>query len=404
MRNIKLKEQRDLPSKILIVDSDVNVAKAIIEPFDQLGIEIIVASDYHTAKHRVDKEFFRVIFISAKFEDHNALDLIQKWKQHDVTEKKYASFVILSQYEIAKEKISLLSELGGIKTIPKPLAFGPALNVVKESYNAYHLKKRKEGLFKKITSEFNSEKISLNDAISLAREGKETLQDIFYPLMVDLHKIDDSLNEAKNILNNAPKDAMPELKMLNLKGEVHLLLGEHEQAKSCFEKADVLAPRNMERINKLIDTFLELKQPELAIKRQKEMMDINKDDPDMKFDMFKKLEEYGFGEHAVEFCREVSNPSEVLKYFNNKGVSFSKQGRHLEAIKEYERAISYFPASKKNYLIHYNIALALVKSKNKQNMKSALVSLERCLRIKDDFDKAFDLKDKINKILGNVNA
>ncbi|MDB2447088.1 hypothetical protein N9W79_00525 [bacterium] len=397
-----MSEVKDLPKKILIIDKEANVASKITDPFDKIGIQVRVANDFQTAKYRFDKEFYKVVFISAKFEEHDALDLIQRWRKHEVLEKRHAAFVILSQYEVSKDKVALIEEISGVRILAKPLAFGSSLNVLKECMKYTREKLQKESVQKKIIEQFDDGEISVSAAIALTYTSKDHLQDYFYPLMVDLHKIDESLPEAKNLLENAPSNALEPLKMYNLKGEVYLKLGEHKNAKECFLKADALAPRNMERINKLVDTFLELKQPDMAIMRQKELLSMSPDNKDLKFDMFKKLEKYGYSKQAVEFCREVSNPLEVVKYFNNKGVSLSKSGSPAEAISEYERALSYFPKSKKNYLIHYNIALSLVKTKNKKNLKVALVQVEKSLNLKTNFFKAQDLKDKILEISKNV--
>jgi tetratricopeptide (TPR) repeat protein len=397
-----MSQESDLPKKILIVDKDPNVATKIVDSFEKIGVQITIAQDFHTAKYRFDKEFYRVVLIAAKFEEHDALDLIQKWRGHEVVEKRHAGFIIMSQYQVSKEKMTLMEELSGVKILPKPLSFGDTLNVVKQCFAYGKDKVKKEKVHKQIVDQFEEGKLDIEGAIALTYTSKDHLKDAFYPLVVDLHRVDESLVEAKNILKNAPRNAMEPLKMFNLKGEVHLMLGEHDEAKACFLKADQLAPRNVERISKLVDTFLELKQPDLAVARQKEILDMNKDDDDMKFDMFKKLEDYGYSEHAIEFCKEISNPLEVVKYFNNKGVSLSKTGNSMEAIKEYKRALQYFSKSKKNYILYYNIALSLLKTKNKKNLKPALESVEKSLKLKSDFEKAWDLKERIEAIAKNA--
>lgn len=389
----------DLPKKILIVDQDQNVANKILGPLDKMGVSVVVANDLHTAKYRFNKEFFRVVFVSSKFENHDALDLIQAWRNHEVVEKRYAGFIVLNQYEMQKEKKALMEELSGIRVLTKPLSLGETLTAIKGALQYCVSKENKEILYLKIYEPLEKGKLTAEQAISLTNKHKEHLGDSYYPLIVSLYESVNNLKAAIEILEKADGNSIDYLKLLNLKGEVHLKLGNHEAAKGCFVEADKIAPSNLNRIEKMVDVFLELQDPDSAVKKQKELLAMDIEDGSSKFDMFDKLESYGYSDQSIAFCREASNPAEVVKYFNNKGVMLSQSGRRGDAIAEYERAVIYFPKNKRNYLIHYNKALALVKTKEKANLKKALVEIDKALSFKSNFFKAYDLKDKIEAIL-----
>ena len=95
-----------------------------------------------------------------------------------------------------------------------------------------------------------------------------------------------------------------------------------------------------------------------------------------------------------------TKPMEVIRYYNNKGVELSKKGDFLGAIEQYRKALKLYPKFKENYRVHYNIALAYIKIKNKVSYQSAAESLEAALVVKKDFDKARNTLASVQKALG----
>ena len=89
-----------MPSKILIIDSDAGIAGPINEPLDKMGIEVFSASDLQTALYRYNKQFFRVVFVQLNFDELDGLSLIQKFRCHQIDEKRRAGFVIMNSSPI----------------------------------------------------------------------------------------------------------------------------------------------------------------------------------------------------------------------------------------------------------------------------------------------------------------
>ena len=181
-------------------------------------------------------------------------------------------------------------------------------------------------------------------------------------------------------------------------------LGKFDEARQFLEKADSLAPQNIERINDMTNMYLELEEPDEAVKKMKEAMALHPEDPDLKFNMFSKLFNKGFDSHAVDFGKENAKPMEIVRHYNNKGVMLSKSDDRSGAIQEYNRALRFFPKFKENYRILFNIALAQAQEKSLPGYQEAEKNLKMCLELKPDFEKAKNTLEVVQKVLSKNKA
>ncbi|MBF0441777.1 MAG: tetratricopeptide repeat protein, partial [Oligoflexales bacterium] len=135
--------------------------------------------------------------------------------------------------------------------------------------------------------------------------------------------------------------------------------------------------------------------PEKSVEKMSILCQETPEKPDMKFDMVSKLEEKGFSQHAIQFCRSTSTAVEVVRHYNNKGVLDSKNGNHDKAIKSYQEAVQFFPDHEESYKIHWNLAIALINNKSEGYLEKSASALEQALKLKPDFEKAKHLLEKV---------
>jgi tetratricopeptide (TPR) repeat protein len=390
----------NLPNKVLIIDSDHSIAAPIASRLKQTGVEVIVATDLNSAQYRFNNEFFRVVLITLTFPEIDGLSLIQKWRDHEIKEKTLSSFVLLTASSLRPEQQSLLNELGGIFIHSKPLEFGSTIKVLQLAYGAFMKATNNNKIKEVIEDTLSKGFISPEQALTKIKSEQERLGDAYYELAFNVYTQLDHWEEALDFLSTIPQDKIDPLKKLNLMSKCFMKLGRWEEAKLALRSAEQQAPNHIERLQSLVDIYLNLKDPYNAIQRQKKVLDLTPDDEkDVKFDMFQKLEEHGFDEHAQKFCQETTEPGEVVKHFNNKGVMYAKDQDLDSAITDYKRAISYFPESRDNYLIYYNLALAFVKKKDPELMEKAKMHLETCLTLNPDYPKGEALLNKVNSFL-----
>ncbi|SMF26524.1 response regulator [Pseudobacteriovorax antillogorgiicola] len=388
--------QKKFPSKVLFVDDDSSVVTPVANALDKMGVEIFVASDLQTAMYRFNKQFFKIIFIDMNFGELDALSLIQKWRNHEVKEKRTAAFIIMNSAPLKPEQKALMSELKDIEVVQKPLALGPMITQLKKSHGLQIRKDLKEKLKHGIRQDFEKSG-DLDQAIQRVKECQKALGDDYFTMLIELYNLKGSYEEGLELLKKMPDKLMDPLQKFNLMGEFSLKIGKFEESKQFYEKADKIAPGNIDRITNMVDVYLALKEPESAIEKQKDIIECNPENPDIKFELFKKLEDASFADEAADFCRESTMPKEVIKYFNNKGVMMVKTEAIKNAIAEYERALNYYPNNKDNYLIHFNIALAYLKLRDPQQVSVAIDHLKSSMEINPQFEKAKSVFERVQR-------
>lgn len=387
----------NLPPKFLIIDSDRTVLGPLIEPFAKLKVEIFAAHDLQTAMYRFNKQFFKVVLVEQQFPELDGVSIIQRLRQHSIREKALASYILTTNNSgLSKENLSLLDELGQIQTVSKPLAWGPLTSIVQKAWrNAVKrelIDKMRTDIMNEMNGEFDFTR--LNQKLE---DLKTALEDEYLVLKMELYERSEHYREALQFIQGIEPGKMDSLKRLNLMGKFYLKLGRLEDAQKALEEADNLAPKNLERVTQMVDLYLKMQIPEQAIEKQKEIIDFNPDRPEIKFDLFKQLENHGFGEQAAAFCRDTTGPQEVVTYFNNKGVVLAQTDHVPEAISEYGRALNYYPKHKSVHAIHFNMALAILKTKNPKGVAQAIKHLETALELHPDYEKARQMLDKLRK-------
>ena len=179
-----------------------------------------------------------------------------------------------------------------------------------------------------------------------------------------------------------------DINLIGTAGRMNMKLGKFNEAKPFLEKADQLAPQNIERLNELASMYLKTKDPVNSVGVFKELIKLNPESPDYKFDAFKMLYDAGFDEQAVSFGKEVAKPMEIVRHYNNKGVMLSKDGKVAEALIEYKRALMFYPKFKDNFRIYYNMALAHMTLKTPDDLVQAKTFFTKALELDPTFDKA----------------
>ena len=380
--------------KVLLIDSDISAFKALENKLKQQKIDLYYAGDLQTALYRFEKQYFNVVITDANFPELDGLAIIQKFQSHDSLDKRNFWSLLTISKAITKEQKLLLEELGGISRIQKPFNQASFASMVQKAHNS----QIRRSLAQKVrTSILNQYKKTgdISEALEETSQSKDTLGSEYSHLLIELlEKI--SEEKALKYIETLPEGAMSPIKQLSLKGDLYLKCGYLEQAREAYEKANEFAPQNLERLKSLVDVYLESKLPEEARKTQQKLIDLSPENPDLKFDFFNQLCEHGYEDIASQFCQEISTPLEVVKFYNNMGVINIKSGDVDTSLEEYNRALSLYPKNPKNYMIHYNIALAHLKNKSAKNrIQTAKEHLEMALSINPKYDKATDLLTRI---------
>lgn len=394
--------QNNLPEKILIVDSDPTTAGGLKEPLAKYGIKVVGATDIDTALYLFNQNRFDVVCIEMAFEAMPGLVLVQKWRNHEMPERRHTGFILLTGNRGDHDPglTRLVQELRDIEILAKPVTAIQLLPVLSRA-KATKMRAIKYAELQQTALKLGESKDRLDKALGMIQKQLPELGVKGMEMMIDLYCKHDQFDPALALVNPLLEKDGNNVQLINKKGQILLKMGRHQEALQYLEKADVAAPDQLDRITSLASAYLADDKPDQAVNKMRQLINYHPEDEDLKFDMFAQLQNHGYNDHALKLCKETTTPIEVVRYYNNKGIALKNTGKIEQALEEYDRSLRYYPNFKENYRIHYNIALAQVSFKKVQSYKIALESLGECLRLEPKFVKAKNLKDQVEKALSS---
>lgn len=388
----------DFPKKILIVDDDPQVATVLENQLQPYGSQLSKANNVDSAMYLFNTQRFDLVLVELEFGPLPGLALVQKWRQHEMEEKRLTAFVIITGLQRDAFDENLLKEMGDMEFILKPFTAIQLYPTIQRSHQRRIAMVQYEEVRKTATKLLEKGK-DPNKAIEYVKKNMSSMGVKGKRMLGDLYEQAERYEEGLPVVDEGLKEVPEDISLLNSKGRLLMKLGKFEEAAKHMEKADEKAPGNIERINQMALMYLKMNDPNMSVRKMKDLVKLNPENPDLKFDMFAKLHEHGFDKEAQAFCKETTGPQEVVRHYNNKGVVLSKTGNIDGALTEYERALQYYPSYKENYRIYFNIALARLAKKDQEGLQLAKQALEKCIELNPSFEKAKNTLEAVEKNL-----
>lgn len=387
-----------LPRKVLVVDNDQLILNQLQQQLKVHNITVVQAKDWQSGLYLFNQQRFDVCIVELELEDMTGMTLIQKWRSHATVAKRDTGFVVISGMQRKPQDDALISELEDISIITKPISIPQLLGILATSMK----KKEQREKFSHIQYNVVDPLIKqgkIDKAMDIAEKKLEPIgpKGRFYSAI--LHDNAGQTEQAFHLLEGLNQEDPKNIKYLNELGRISLKMGNLKHAKELFEVADKVAPLNLDRLNYMADMYLNLKDPDKTVSKYSEILSVNPETPDIKFDMYDKLINSGFEKQARDFSKKTSSPKELIRHFNNKGVVYSKNGQFVEAIDEYRKSLKLLPESGDVYRIMYNMAIAHINLKSRDNIQKADTLLEQCLKLQPTFDKALEKRQITSKYL-----
>jgi tetratricopeptide (TPR) repeat protein len=389
----------NLPQKILVVDDDPSVAQALEGPMSRYNIKVEKATTLETALYLFNQQRFEVAIVEIEFEPLPGLALVQRWREHELEEKRCAGIILTSGNKTLGKNEGLIRELGDLEVLNKPFSTVQILPYLSRALATHRrllayrdMKGKIDGYYTK-TGDF--EKAAIQVQKRLPELGPKGLN-MLYDLYEKADRLDAALMIVAPLLEREPNN----IALLNAMGRMLMRQGKCDKAKVYMEKADQLAPDNINRMSEMAEMYLNVKEPDKTIEKYKQILKLMPDSTGEKFKMFGRLFDEGFGSEAVDFGKECANPMEIVRHYNNKGVIHSRDNKTDDALEEYMRALQFYPTFKENYRIYYNIALANMQTKSRETFEEAEKNLLKCLELAPKFEKASKALEMVAKALG----
>lgn len=376
-----------LPSKILVVDNDQGVLNAVAQGLEAYKVQCTGAKDWESALYLFNTNKFDLCLVSLELETLAGTAIIQKWRNHEMESKRFTAFVLSTSHQRKAGDSALIKEIGDVVMLLKPIKIPNLLSIMA---NAMQMSRKRASILqikdKLISPLLKSKKF--DKAITIARDKLEPAGEKGQFLSSQVYQAAGEAGSAIEVLKKLIDTDSNNMAYHNELGRIFLESGNLKEALKSYEIADKAAPGNIARVNDMAHLYLELKMPEKSIGKFTELIDLHPEDKNLKFDVYDKLSAAGFLQHAQDFCRQTSTPTELVRHFNNKGVVFSKAGEFPDAIDEYQKAVKLIPGSKELYRILYNMAIAHINLKTFAHIQEANRLLLESIKMRPDFDKA----------------
>lgn len=389
----------NLPSKILVVDDDESVINQLEKLVSSYNVYIEKCPTLNKALYYFNQKLFDAAIIEMEFEELPGTVIAQKFRENENPIKRNTPLIISMGIKRNRSEAALITELGDVTLLSKPFSTGGVLKALTQAKQIGKNRARLEEVLNKVVKPLLMQgklekaiKISEQKLLPLGEKGMfET------SLIMEEAK---QYDMAINLLNELCVKYQSNMKYINALARLYTSLGDFAKAKIFYEKADKIAPENLNRLTEMAGLYLALKEPVKSVEKYTKLLSLNPEKPEMKFQVYQEIFDSGFEEHARDLCRSTSTPLELIRHFNNKGVLCSKQQKYEEAIAEYRKARDLIPLSKDLYKIIYNMAIANINLKKRENVEIAHELLEEVLELKPNFQKAIEKIKMTTKALG----
>src|SRR4051812_49398419 len=219
-----------LPAKILLVDDDPSVAQGLEEQLARHNIKVEKATTLETALYLFNTQRYDVALVELEFAPLQGLALVQRWRVHEVIDKRATAFVMLSgNKSLGNNNEALIRELGDIEVLNKPCG---AVQVLPYLSRGMATKKRLlafHDLKNKVLNYYDKTK----DFDKAAEQVKSKLGDLgpkgllmLYDLYERGSRFDDALAIVGPMLDKDPTN----ISLLNAKGRLLMRLGKFKEA------------------------------------------------------------------------------------------------------------------------------------------------------------------------------
>ncbi len=166
--------------------------------------------------------------------------------------------------------------------------------------------------------------------------------------------------------------------VLNVLGKALMKLNHYAAAIRCFESAQLISPKNIERLCQIAEVNSELGNDEGAEKALNAAKEIDAESDQVKLAEVKQALTKGHVEIARDLMKDMDSFSNIIAFLNNKAITLARSDKTDEGITLYKKALGAIPQRRTDTLsiVYYNLALAYIRKKELEegikNLKSAI--------------------------------
>lgn len=360
----------------LVVDQDELVHNAVRRLLAPLGCDdVVVKTDGEDAFAWLEatKEPPDLIVQEWKLPKLSGPQFVQRVRQRD----HHSTPIVVLSSLVTQSDLPLLREMGITRVIAKPLRDEDFVSAM------VHVAREEAAPTQHAALEHQIHRWLLaNDRPRAAQYKARLLEDAHSPEPLK-HYIeglfllyDGEYEAARAMAMNAVKQGFEPVKSLTLLGRTFAKLHDYETARKCFERAQSLSPRNIERLCEIATASSLLGDKSAADEAIEQAGKIDGANPAVKEATVKIAVHRGDLDVASEGFKTLESLPRLVADLNNHAVTLIHTHKYDEGIGIYEKILHALPADRSEIRasVSYNLSLAFVR---RNELNDALMVLDR---------------------------
>lgn len=381
----------------IIVDHDSLVQRDVKQALEEMGVESIrifedgsSALEFLEANPNPD-----LIFQEWKIPKVTGPLFLQKAKEKSA---RNSPFIVCSSL-IDKSDVPFLREMGVAQVVQKPVQRNELIKGIAWTIQQDRRPTDKVALERKIRlalGQRDYEEADKNIALYLGdaaiSNGAKQL------IRAESHYAKAEYEKARDFCIEAMKNGGESILVLNLLGKVMLQLRDMNTALKCFERAQKLAPQNIERLCQMAEIHAELGNETESESLLERVDDIDKNGDKADESRAKIAIAQGDSGSAKKIMSSLESIDSVISYMNNRAIAMARCGMVLEGIEEYRKTLDSIPDANIaiRSVVLYNLALAYIRDDKTELAKLVLMDTVH--------EEAARMLPRVNKLLQRIGA
>jgi tetratricopeptide (TPR) repeat protein len=361
-------------SSCIVIDPDTDVHYAVRQGLNAAGVQNIETFESGESAWRwlVNGELPSLIIMEWRIPDLNGLQLVQR-----IHQRFPAVNIIIISSLVTQAEEPLLKELGIKWIIEKPFEIPLLMRKIVTSVQQHRYPTEQESLDTRIRhciSTGNGKEVSRLVAIYLSTPHFDNIGKM--RINAEFAFFEGRFEECCNTAYEALKLSGDSVDLLNLLGKSLMKLGDFENALRLFEKANVLAPKNIERICNMVNASSSMGDMERSEDLLAEAKSIDPNHAMVLETEATLAIEFHDKIRATAAMKNLESLHRIVAYTNNKAVAKIRNKQFEEGLKLYITALESLPEpwGPMHDTICFNLALANIRY---MKYSEALLVLDR---------------------------
>lgn len=205
---------------------------------------------------------------------------------------------------------------------------------------------------------------------------------------------------AKSLAIETLKSGPARVEILNLLGKTLMRLRDFESALTCLENAEIMSPKNVQRICDIAEAHLEMGQDQFFVEKEAEAAALSPESAAVAELSTKSALVKGDSSKAKALMQSLPSLINIISFTNNRAISLTRCERFDEGTSLYDEAIQALPDEKLELkaVLFYNLGLAQARS---NRLVEAQGSLDQAAELSGDKvqPKVLSLRKRLDRAL-----